>query len=245
MDAIPIWEELGSGCGVYVSPQCRLTTDTLLLAWFSQPKERECCCDLGTGHGAIPILWRQRGCGGPILGVEIDPTVGRLAQLSVERNGFSDTVSIRIGDASHPKEILPREHFDLFGCNPPYYPQGTGKTAAGYRGLARHEGTLTLDTLAQAAQWSLKWGGRLCVCLPVGRLSQAMSVFSAAGLEPKTLLPVQSTPFKDPYLGLLECRRGGRVGLTMKRNLILTDPLGQPTPMLLEAYGSYQNKKGG
>ena len=53
------WEPLSSACRALVTREHSFTTDTLLLADFSLPRRGEVCADLGTGCGAIPLLWRE------------------------------------------------------------------------------------------------------------------------------------------------------------------------------------------
>lgn len=235
----PRWEDLGGGAGLWVTKEAPLTTDALLLAHFAQPKKDWRCADLGTGCGVIPILWRQRGHRGPTLAVEIQEDLAHMAARSVAENGFTE-ITVLQGDAGQPKGLLPGDTLDLIACNPPYYPQGAGETGEGPRSVARHEDTLTLHTLAQTARYALKWGGRLCTCLPAERLAQAMAVFSGAGLEPKQLQLVQSTPERAPYLALLACRRGGKPGLAVLQNLTINDETGRPTEAMLAVYGSYR-----
>ena len=50
-------EPLGNGMEIYVSHSYRFSTDTLLLAAFSQPAGAKHCADLGAGCGAIPLIW--------------------------------------------------------------------------------------------------------------------------------------------------------------------------------------------
>ena len=218
-------EDLGQGKGVWVTKDSAITTDTLLLARFAAPRPRDRCADLGTGCGAIPILWRLEGAMGPICGVEIQEELAALAARSVKENGFDREITVLWGDAAKPKDLLPHQGLDLIACNPPYYSAGTGKTGSGSRAIARHEETLTLESLAQTARYTLTYGGRLCVCLPAERLAEAIRIFAAQGLEPKRLQLVQSKAEKPPYLALLECYRGGKTGLVIEKNLVLeSDP---------------------
>jgi tRNA1(Val) A37 N6-methylase TrmN6 len=52
-------EPLGSGIEIYVSQSYHFSTDTILLADFSMPKNGKKCADLGTGCGTIPTLYRN------------------------------------------------------------------------------------------------------------------------------------------------------------------------------------------
>lgn len=220
------WEEFEDGCRVLTRGQHRFTTDTLLLAEFSMPGGREDCADLGTGCGAIPVLWRKRGNPGKILAVEISGEAAELARRSAEENGYSRDIEVICGDARDYKKLLPHQGLRLVACNPPYYPMNSGYFGEGERKTARHEESFTLQDLAKASRYTLNFGGRLCVCLPVERLPEAVKTFQETELEPKRLRMVQSKPEKGPYLFLLECRRGGRPGLTAEPALILSERSG-------------------
>lgn len=235
------WENLGNGCGVWTEKACRFTTDTLLLAWFSQPKPGEACADLGTGCGVIPALWKSRGRPGRILALEIRAEAASLAGRSMEKNGFSESVRVIPGDVREHRKLLPHQGLDLVACNPPYYPLGSGALAGRERETARHETSMTLEDAAAAARWSLRDGGRFCVCLPAERLTEAMVRFRQNRLEPKRFRLVQSGPKKPPYLFLLECRKGGKPGIFVEPTLLLAEEDGTYTSELFKIYGDYWN----
>lgn len=215
------WEELGEGMGVWTDSGSRLTTDTLLLAAFSVPKAGENCADLGTGCGAIPVLWKSRGPCGRVLAIELQGSTAALAERSVADSGLSGEIEVIQGDAREYRALLPHQELDLMVCNPPYYPLGRGMSGEGTRRTARCDETFSLADLAGAAYWSLKGGGRLCLCLPVGRMAEAMALFRQERLEPKRLRLVRSGPGKTPYLFLLECRKDGGTGLTVDDDIVL------------------------
>lgn len=237
----PHWEPLGGSCRVLVTAEHGFTTDTLLLAHFSLPKKGERCADFGTGCGTIPLRWKLRGNPGEILAVELQEAAAELARQSVLENGFSKTIRVIRGDLREYQKILPHQGLQLAACNPPYYPVGRGALGEGARSTARHGETLTLSELARAARYSLAWGGRLCVCLPAERLTDALETFRQNELEPKRLRLVQSTPEKAPYLFLLESRRGGKPGLAVEPTLILTDGEGKFTREMQEIYGGEES----
>lgn len=235
------FEPLGGNCQVLVSQQHRFNTDTLLLADFSMPRRGEACADIGTGCGTIPQLWCARGKPATVIAVEIQPEAAELAQKSAEVNGFSSEINVVCADVREYKNIFAHQLLDLIACNPPYFVLGSGfaSTNAAARKTARHDESLTLEDLASAAKFSLKCGGRLCICLPTDRMAKAFEIFGSFDLEPKRLKLVQSTAKKPPYLFLLECRRGGKTGLIVENNLILNTGSGIPTPELERIYGDY------
>lgn len=237
------WELLGNGLGVLTTKEFGFTLDALLLADFSMPRKGESCADLGTGCGIIPMLWKGRGAPGPVWGVELQKDGADLAEHSAERNGFGRDVTILWGDARRARDLFSHQSLDLIACNPPYYPVHAGPSGEKEsRRTARREETFTLSDLAQAARYALKWGGRLCLCLPLFRLGEAFSLFQEAGLAPKRLRLVQSRKEKPPYLFLLECRKGGRPGLEGEPTLILEEEPGKPGKELLAIYGAYREQ---
>lgn len=240
------WEPLAPGCQVLVTREHGFSTDTLLLAAFSQPRRGERCADLGTGCGTIPLLWRARGEPGPILAVELQPQAAEQARRSVERSGYNGHIQVVEGDVRDYKALLPCQGLDRVACNPPYTLPGAGAASPDpQRRAARQGDCFSLEDLAQAARYSLKHRGRLCLCLPVRRLAEALALFSRWDLEPKLLRLVQQRRDKAPYLFLLECRRGGRPGgLEAAPTLLLEEDTGGPTRELLELYGSYRDNAG-
>lgn len=240
------WEPLAPGCQVLVTREHSFSTDTLLLAAFSQPRRGERCADLGTGCGTIPLLWRARGEPGPILAVELQPQAAEQARRSVERSGYNGHIQVVEGDVRDYKALLPCQGLDRVACNPPYTLPGAGAASPDpQRRAARQGDCFSLEDLAQAARYSLKHRGRLCLCLPVRRLAEALGLFPRWDLEPKLLRLVQQRRDKAPYLFLLECRRGGRPGgLEAAPTLLLEEDGGGPTRELLEVYGSYRDNAG-
>ena len=240
------WEPLAPGCQVLVTREHGFSTDTLLLAAFSQPRRGERCADLGTGCGTIPLLWRARGEPGPILAVELQPQAAEQARRSVERSGYNGYIQVVEGDVRDYKALLPCQGLDRVACNPPYTLPGAGAASPDpQRRAARQGDCFSLEDLAQAARYSLKHRGRLCLCLPVRRLAEALALFPRWDLEPKLLRLVQQRRDKAPYLFLLECRRGGRPGgLEAAPTLLLEEDGGGPTRELLELYGSYRDNAG-
>lgn len=239
------WEPLGSGLRVLVNSRHGFTTDTLLLAHFSLPRPGEHCAELGCGCGVIPLLWCRRARPAHVTAMELQPDAAALAERSVRENGLAEAVTVIQGDVREYKSLLPHQGLDRIACNPPYYPAGTGLPSRDPgRRTARHNEALTLEDVACAARYGLKFGGRLCLCLPVSRMAEAIISLSQRRLEPKRLRLVQQRPDKAPYLFLLECRLGGRPGLTAEPTLFIQDGSGRFTREMEEIYGDYREQPG-
>lgn len=234
------WEPLGRELRVLTGGGHGFNTDTLLLADFSLPKAGENCADLGSGCGAIPLLWCHRARPGRVLALEVQEEALELMGGSIRENGMEGRITPVLGDIREYKVLLPHQSLDLIASNPPYFAPGTGAVSRDpQRGCARHSASFQLPDLAGAAAYSLRHGGRLCLCLPAVRLAEAAALFHDRGLEPKRLRLVQQRPGKEPYLFLMECRKGGGSGLGVMENLILSDRAGGYSQEMRRIYGDY------
>ncbi len=234
------WEPISPSHKILVTPQHGFSTDTILLAVFAAPKAKESCADFGSGCGFIPMLWQVRYAPRQIFAVEIQENAVNQIKASAEHNGFS-SLCIHHADLRQIRELFRSGQLDLIACNPPYKALGAGlQNEDSARKTARHEETLTMEELAVSAKYALRYGGRLCICQRPERLTDAMAVFRAHGLEPKRLRFVQQRVERAPSLFLLECRKGGKSGLHAEPALIIEDENGY-TDEMLSFYGSYRN----
>lgn len=249
------WEPLGGGVEIQVSAEHRFCTDTVLLAHFSLPRPGEVCVDLGTGCGAIPLLWATRAKPSRIYGVEVQPEAVEIARASVLRNRLDGRVTILQQDLTDwpglREKLQPEEAgaFHLVSCNPPYSVLGNGSASSiQAQATARHECLCTFDDVAATAERLLRWGGRFCFCLRPERLAEACATVQRHGMEPKRLRLVQQRPGKSPFLFLLQAVRGGRPGLTVDPVLFIEEPgvetpggrTGQLSAEMRAIYGNYK-----
>lgn len=239
---MPHWEPLGSGIEVLVSQRHRFGTDTVLLADFAAPRPTDRAVELGSGCGAIPLLWRRDRAPAHITAVELQPEACALLRQSAARNGLEETIDVVQADLRALSGVLPAGSFHLVVCNPPYKPAGTGIVNPDpSRRLARHEEGCTLAEVAEAAARLLQFGGRFCLCQRPERLCDVLEAFRRAGLEPKRLRFVQQRAAKAPKLFLVEGRRGGKPGgLVTLPTLFLEDASGASSEEMEKIYGSYR-----
>lgn len=204
-------------------------TDSFLLGAFPKCKRGERVCDLGAGTGLLGLLLLAREPSLHITNVEIQHPACDLARRTAALNGLEASVTCVEGDL-RDTSLLKAGSFDLVICNPPYFAAGTGEQAASSaRRTARSEVTCTLEDICTAAERLLRWGGRLALVMRTERLAELMELTRRHGLEPKRLRLVQNTAQSAPSLFLLECRRGGKTGLTVDAPLIMTNLDGSPT----------------
>ena len=214
-------EDLGGGIRAVVSETYTFGADAVLLADFSRPPASGRLCDLGTGCGIIPLLWRRNGAENEIDAFEIEPGAADIARRAMALNGL--TVAVHRRDF---RRIGPEYHgrFRLVTCNPPYTPAGAGTVSvSGASRVARHETACTLADVTAAAARLLLPGGRLCLCMRPDRLYEMLALMHASGLEPKRLRLVQQDAGSRPWLVMAEGRKGGRPGLLAEPVLLVRD----------------------
>lgn len=231
------WEAIRPGgfCFVWEDGLFRPGTDTFLLSSLPRLKPGLRVCDLGCGTGLLSLLLLQRQPQLTVTGIDLQPEAIRLAEKAARENCLTDRLSFRLEDLR--ETALPAGSFDLAASNPPYYPQSSGRLAAdASRRAARAELYATLEDLYRAAARLLRWGGSFCLVHKPERLTDLLCAGREAGLEPKRLRFVCRRPGDPPSLLLLECRRGGRPGLTAEPPLVLEAPDGSPSPEVERIY---------
>lgn len=232
-------EDLGEGVGLVVSKQHTFGTDAMLLAHFANPKRNDILCDFGSGCGIIPFLWLRDGKGKEITAIEIQENGCNQMLRSKEMNS-ADKINILNRDL---KEIsdLKSGSFDLVTMNPPYKIQNGGiKNDEDYATIARHETFCNMNDIAKSASRLLRFGGKLCICQRPERVFDVMFAMRENGIEPKTLRFVSKKGDTQPWLVLIEGKRGAKNGLKVEKNLVAYKDDGTLTDEMLEITEKYR-----
>lgn len=212
-------------------------TDSFLLGAFPQLRRGERVCDLGAGTGLLGLLLLAREPSLHVTNVELQGTACALARRTAALNGLEGSILCLEVDLRDHAALPQAGSFDLVIANPPYFTRDSGAPAdMEARRTARSEITCTLEDICAAANRLLRWGGRLALVFRTERLAELMELTRRFGLEPKRLRLVQNTAHSAPSLLLLECRRGGRTGLSVEAPLIMTNEDGSPSPELDAVY---------
>jgi tRNA1Val (adenine37-N6)-methyltransferase len=197
----------------------RLSMDPLLLANFIHLKRHETLLDVGTGCGIIPIYMAKRGCTNRLVGLEIQDELYDLAVRNKDLNGCANVEFFK-GDVRNSAKGLGAFH--AVASNPPYVKERTGRRSPGpSRLIARHESELDLAALLSVASSLLATRGRLYLIYPAKRLGELMYESKSRHLEPKRLKMVHSRAGEQAKLLLLECLKGGGVGLKVEPPLYI------------------------
>ena len=232
-------EDLGEGVGVVVSKQHTFGTDAMLLASFANPKRNDIACDFGSGCGIIPFLWLRDGKCKEITAIEIQEN-GCNQMLRSRALNETDKITILNRDL---KEIddLKAGSFDLVTMNPPYKIENGGiKNDEEYATIARHETFCNMNDIAKSAARLLRFGGKLCICHRPERVFDAMFAMRENGIEPKTLRFVSKKGDTQPWLVLIEGKRGAKNGLKVEKNLVAYNDDGTLTDEMLSITEKYR-----
>ncbi len=196
------------------------TTDSFALGWFARPKRGSAVCGLGCGTGLIETLLLAREPSLGITGVEKNADALALAARTFAENGWN--ANIRAGDLRDEGVLPAAGTMDFVVCNPPYFPAGSGRSAAGEaRQSAREETLCTLADVCAAAARVLRYGGSFALVHRPERLTDLLCELRANGTEPKRARFVVQSTFDAPTLVLIEARRGGKPGLTIEPPLVI------------------------
>ena len=190
------------------------STDSFLLGSFPTLRQGWRVCALGAGPGLLGLLLLARE---PVTGLELSPDACGLAARTAAANGLTDRLVTLPCDLRERSQLPAAGSFDLAVSNPPYFPAGGGRTAAGSRGTARSELTCTMEQLCAAASYLLRSGGHFCLVYRPERLAELMETLRRYRLEPKTLQLVCGGGGRR-YLALVRAVLDGGPGLTIEND---------------------------
>ena len=202
-----------------------LSTDSIVLSGFVRLPKKAKVLDLGAGCGTLGVLLCAKDSGCSVTGVELDENAHRTALDNAQRNQLSSRLTSICSDLRSVPSMFSAGSFDCCISNPPYF----SAEQESANSTARHEQFCTLDNLFTAAQWAIKYGGDFFLVHKPERLSELCSCASNHKLEPKRLQLLRHKQADPISLVLLQCRKGGKPGLTIEE------------AYLQEADGSHSN----
>ncbi len=235
---------LGQKMKIYVSDIHRYGTDAVLLADFAMPKNSDKACDLGTGCGIIPLMWRLNGSKCNITAVDISSDACELARRSIMENGI-ENITVVNGDLRSTETVKDSGTFDVISMNPPYKAANDGVMSPDLqRRTARHEVDCTVEDVCAAAARLLRFGGRLCMCQRPERLADIICAMRDAQIEPKRLRLVCQRKGGAPKLILIEGKRGSKSGLVHLPPLYIEADDGGVSEEIARIYGEFYIESG-
>lgn len=176
----------------------KVGTDGVLLgAWF--PIQPGCLVlDIGTGTGLLALMAAQRGAG-RVTAVEIDRDAAKQACLNVSNSPWADRIDVQCMDIA---DFTGEYKFDRIVCNPPFFRDSLRSPDSG-RNTARHNDTLSYETLSACSVRLLADDGILCLVLPFDSVDIFAKCAVRCGLEMCIRTDVATAHGKDAKRSLV------------------------------------------
>ena len=179
----------------------KVGTDGVLLgAWFPISAGLS-VLDIGTGTGLIALMAAQRGAGS-VTAVEIDASAAEQAGMNAANSPWADRITVQCTDIAD----FTGGKFDRIVCNPPYFRDSLRCPDSG-RNTARHNDSLSYETLAACAVRLLADDGLLCLVLPYDSVETFAKCAAAHGLEMCRRTDVVTVAGKTPKRSLVAFSR--------------------------------------
>lgn len=193
-------------------------TDAVMLVKFASISKNAKVLDLCTGSGIIPILLTAEKNAADITCVEYFDFIADRTRRSVEINSLEDKIKVICGDVKNIDGLVARESFDNVTVNPPYKKINSGAVnKSDYVTAARHEVLCDLDDIVSAADYSLKYGGKLTMVHRAERICDIISTMRKYKIEPKRIALIMHSTELPPKLILVEGKKGAAPGLNFEK----------------------------
>ncbi len=234
------YERLSDDIKIAVSENHTFGTDAVILAYFASPKRKDLCLDMGTGCGIIPFLWLRDKEQSAVHCLDIQKNAYEQVKHSADINSLENRITVHNCDLRKIDDEFKAESFTLVTMNPPYKPVNTGiESLSESARIARHEVCCNIEDTVKAANYLLKYSGRFCMCHRPERLVDALAVMRENKLEPKRLRFVMDKEGQEPFLFLVEGKKGSKPFLRVEPPLIIKKENNKFTDEMIKVYGSY------
>ena len=200
----------------------RFTSDSVLLSRFAKAKKKDKVADFCAGSGIVAFHFYALNKSAPGLTFTLFEMQKALSDLSKKTAAYNDFDNFEIVNCKL-QEIpeMYREQYSLVLCNPPYERAGTGFDNDEYeKAVCRKEITLTLKEIAQAANFALKFGGRICMLHRADRIAEVCYELKAVNIEVKKMQFVGGKCGSKPYLVMVEGVKGGKPACDILETII-------------------------
>jgi tRNA1Val (adenine37-N6)-methyltransferase len=216
----------------------RYSIEPFLLANFVTLLPDQSVLDIGTGCGIIPLLMLYRQ---PILKVTAIEIQERLqAKENFQQNGMEKKISLIQGDFLKEAENLQPESFDHIVSNPPYRKINTGRLNPDVgKALARHELSLSMDSLLNKSVPLLKKGGQITLVYPSIRLGELIREMECRSLYPNCVRFVHGNYKISAKIVLVSALKEKRADFTVAPPLAVYNEDGNYSNEIEETYASF------
>lgn len=169
----------------------KVGTDGVLLGAWADANQADRILDIGTGTGLIALMLGQRTPETThITALEIDQDAALQATENISRSPWHDKIDVKCADFN---TYTAESAFDLIVSNPPYFIQSLNCPDK-QRNTARHNNSLTYETLISRSSSMLTAPGKLALIFPMEVYDTVLAAASASGLYPSEIVRVITAP---------------------------------------------------
>ena len=201
-----------------------LSTDSVALSGFVRLPRQAQVLDLGSGCGTLGMLLCARDSSCCVTGIEIDPNAHQTALENAGRNAITTRLGSICADVRSLASLVQPGSFHVCVSNPPYFSAGPASRTT----IARRTDCLSTEELFRSAAWALRYGGDFFLVHRPEKLSELCAAGAKFQLEPKRLCLLRHREDGPVALILLQCRKGGKPGLSWEE-VSLQTAAGEPT----------------
>jgi tRNA1Val (adenine37-N6)-methyltransferase len=176
----------------------KVCTDACLFgAWVAcQFKENQPqrILDIGTGTGLLTLMLAQK-LEGTIETIEIDQNAYQQAADNISKTSWSERIRAIHADV---KQYGFEQQYDLIISNPPFY-ENDLRSPEPFSNMARHDETITLQSLLSIVALHLSNTGSFAVLIPYHRLTYCISIAEHYKLFPSKIVNVQPSTHNTSF----------------------------------------------
>lgn len=173
----------------------KVGTDGVLLGAWAEVDNADKALDIGTGTGLVALMLAQRS-GVRITALEIDAAAAEQAVENIGKSSWKERIEVVCTDFND-YYCTAKEKFDLIVSNPPYFVDSLNAPEKA-RSMARHNDSLTYDSLLKGVADLLTENGRFFLIIPFDVLEKVEQIAKEYGLCSYRQLRVITAPGKSP-----------------------------------------------
>jgi len=199
----------------------KFSLESVLLPNFVNVKLRDkMIIDLCSGNCPIPLILSLK-TKAKIYAVELQKEIYDLGIKSIKINNKENQIELLNEDVLNLKNKFKSDTFDILTVNPPYFKVldnslvNTNITKA----TARHEKSLSLDSLLEISFYLLKTNGSLYMVHRTERLIEILDLLKSYHLTPKELEFIYPKDNSSSKLFMIKAVKYGKEGITVKNGI--------------------------
>ncbi|SMC46549.1 tRNA1Val (adenine37-N6)-methyltransferase [Desulfocicer vacuolatum DSM 3385] len=203
----------------------RFSVDPFALCGEVHPRPGDKIMDIGCGCGIIPLILCLKTPALCITAVEIQKELADIAGENIIKNHRQNQITVHHKDITQmtPSDIPGPQ--DIIISNPPYIKKNHGRiNPHPQKATARHELTLTLDTLIKIASKWLKPHGTFHTIYPVSRLPELLGALSREKMTLETLRFIHPQKKEKAKLFMVKAGKHQNNAITIPPPLYLDTP---------------------